>query len=67
MIDHPMPRGREYASHYPGFVDPLLDNDGRPPCDPKADACPTCRLFDVQRPGETRRGWLARITGTVQP
>lgn len=40
----------------------LLDEDGRPPCDPP-DACPVCRLFSRAEPDESWADWLARITG----
>lgn len=39
----------------------LLDEEGRPPCEPP-DACSTCRLFSPQQPGESRSAWLSRIT-----
>ena len=58
----PERRWRAYEATCPGLVEILIGPDGRLPCDPP-DACPTCRLFDVQQPGETRRGWLLRITG----
>jgi hypothetical protein len=40
----------------------FIDEDGNPPCQP-ADDCAVCRLFTVQRPGETPAAWLSRITG----
>lgn len=43
----------------------LIDDAGNPPCSPP-DACSVCRLFDGQRPDETRAEWLARITGYTQ-
>lgn len=43
----------------------LLDDDGKPPCDPPDD-CRVCALFTHRRPGETRAGWLSRITGYTQ-
>lgn len=39
----------------------FVDEDGNPPCVPP-DACPSCLLFDRQRPDESRAEWLARIT-----
>jgi hypothetical protein len=40
----------------------LIDEAGDPPC-AVPDACAVCRLFTVERPGETRAAWLSRITG----
>ena len=54
-------RTRVYKSTYPGFVESMFDDDGRPPCDPPDD-CIVCRLFDGQRTDESRQAWLARIT-----
>ena len=43
-----------------GLFATLLGDDGEPPCQP-ADGYVVCRLFDRQRPGESRTAWLARI------
>lgn len=48
---------RQYRS---GDFDILLV-DGKPPCDPPDD-CIVCRLFDHQRPTESRAAWLDRVT-----
>lgn len=37
----------------------LLDDDG---CPPHGTDCTTCRLFDGQRPAESRVAWARRIT-----